>query len=170
MQKNLPILSARNISQKQYLHDSIFKKRWGIRNSKKNSVGVFASQHAKGNPYTIWVKPETRVPVLYIKDAAQAMVQLAEAPLENIQTGIYLLDGAKPTPSAGELADVVMNKIPGAQIGFTPDEELQSIVESLRPLDDGNARREWGWHPAYDLERIVDDFLLELKRHPQRYH
>ena len=125
---------------------------------------------AKGNPYTIWVKPETRVPVLYIKDAAQAMVQLAEAPLENIQTGIYLLDGPKPTPSAGELADAVRNNVPGAQIGFIPDDELQSIVESLRPLDDGNARREWGWHPAYDLERIVDDFLLELKRHPQRYH
>jgi nucleoside-diphosphate-sugar epimerase len=124
---------------------------------------------AKGNPYTIWVKPETRVPVLYIKDAAQAIVKLADAPLENIQTEIYLIDGAKPTPSAGELADLVRKNVPGAQIGFEPDEEMQRVVDSLRPLDDGNARREWGWKPAYDLEHIVDDFLLDLKDNPQRY-
>jgi len=124
---------------------------------------------AKGKPYTIWVKPETRIPVLYIKEAARAIVQLAEAPLENINTVVYLLDGVKPTPSAGELADVVSAKVPGAQIDFKPDEELLRIVESLRPLDDSNARREWGWEPAYDLERIVDDFLQELKRNPQRY-
>lgn len=26
---------------------------------------------AKGNPFTIWVRPETRVPILYFKDAAR---------------------------------------------------------------------------------------------------
>ncbi len=125
---------------------------------------------AKGNPYTIWVKPEFGVPVLYIKEAADAIVQLAEAPLENIKTVMYLLDGVKPTPSAGELADVVRAKVPGAQIDFKPDEELQRMLdESFRPLDDSNARQEWGWNPTYDLERIVDDFLQELERNPQRY-
>jgi nucleoside-diphosphate-sugar epimerase len=85
------------------------------------------------------------------------------------ETVLYLLDGVKPTPSAGEIADMVRDRVPGARIDFKPDEELQRIVDSLRPLDDGNARREWGWRPEYDLERMVDDFLKELKQNPQRY-
>ena len=125
---------------------------------------------AKGNPFTVWVTPEFRVPVLYIKEAAEAIVQLAEAPLENIKTVNYLIDGIRPTPSAGELADMVRAKVSGAQIEFKPDEELQRMMEdSFRPLDDGNARREWGWNPVFDLEGIVDDFLQELEQHPQRY-
>ncbi len=37
------------------------------------------------------------------------------------------------------------------------------------PIDDSNARQEWGWAPRHDQERIIDDFLRELKLHPQRY-
>ena len=39
---------------------------------------------AKGNPFTIAVKPETRCPVMYFKDAALAIVKLANAPFSNI--------------------------------------------------------------------------------------
>ena len=31
------------------------------------------------------------------------------------------------------------------------------------------ARGEWNWRPAYDQEAIVDDFLAELRDHPERY-
>ena len=121
---------------------------------------------AKGNPFTIWVKPETRVPVMYIKDAARATVQLATAPVEQIKTVTYLIDGKKPTPSAQELADTVQAKLPEAQITFRPDLEIQRIIDSVLPLDDHNARREWGWEPTYTLERMVEDFLDELRKHP----
>lgn len=124
---------------------------------------------AQGRPYTIWVEPETRVPVMYIKDAALATVQLAQAPRQNIATVNYLVNGATPTPSAGELADVIRSKIPGARIEFKPDGDIQRLIQaSLRPLDDQKARQEWGWQPSYGLDSLVDDFLLELKAHPQR--
>ena len=122
---------------------------------------------AQGRPYTVWVEPETRVPVMYVKDAALATVQLAQAPQQAITTVNYLVNGVTPTPSAGQLADVVRSKISGAQIDFKPDVDLQRLIqESLRPLDDRKARQEWGWQPGYDLESLVDDFLLELKAHP----
>jgi threonine 3-dehydrogenase len=124
---------------------------------------------AKGNPFTIWVKPDTRLPVMSIKDAAQATVQLAAAPLEQINTVTYLVDGTKPTPSAQELADAVQAKLSEAQITFRPDPELQRIIDSVLPLDDRNARQEWGWKPAYTLERMVEDFLDALRTHAQRY-
>jgi threonine 3-dehydrogenase len=118
---------------------------------------------ARGNPFTIWVTPETRMPVMYIDEAAQATVQLAEAPQERIETVNYLVDGLKPTPSAGELAEAVRAKIPGAHIDFAPDPQLQPLVDEIvRPLDDSRAREEWGWEPSYDLERIVAAFLARL--------
>ena len=122
---------------------------------------------AQGRPYTIWVEPETRVAVMYIKDAALATVQLAQAPPQEIKTVNYLVNGVRPTPSAGELADMVRSRISGAQIEFTPDRNIQQLIEdSLRPLDDRRARQEWGWQPRYDLEKLVDDFLRDLRDHP----
>jgi threonine 3-dehydrogenase len=124
---------------------------------------------AKGKPFTIWVTPETRVPVMYIKDAARATVQLAAAPWEQIKTVTYLIDGQKPTPSAQDLADAVRAKLPEAQITFRPDLEIQRVLDRVLPLDDRNARQEWGWEPTYTLERMVEDFLGELRTHPRRY-
>jgi threonine 3-dehydrogenase len=121
-------------------------------------------ESVRGNPFTAWVKPGTKLPIVYYKDAARAIVELAEAPKEKIQTVNYLLDGVTPTPSAGELADAVRSKIPGARIDFQPDWELQKILDkALHPLDDRSARREWNWAPSYDLERMLEHFISELK-------
>ena len=124
---------------------------------------------AKGQPFTIWVQPDTRVPVMYIKDAARATVQLAAAPVEQIKTVTYVIDGQKPTPSAQDLAEAVWAKLPEAQITFCPDLDIQRMLDRFLPLDDRNARQEWGWEPTYTLERMVEDVLEEVRTHPQRY-
>jgi len=127
-------------------------------------------ESAKGNPYIIYVKPETKCPVIYYKDAARAMVKLAEAPIENIKMVNYIVAGAPPIATAQELVAMVKARIPSAQIDFKPDLELQKILDkSLLPLDDTIARKEWGWKPEYDQTRIVSDFLEEMKRYPERY-
>ncbi len=123
----------------------------------------------KGNPYTIYVQPETRVPIRYIRDAARALVMLSDAPRASIETAMYLLAGITPTPTAAELADVVRARILEAQIDFKPDMQIQRALDMLRPLDDSNARREWDWKPSYNLEQTVDDFLRELRQNPKRY-
>lgn len=141
---------------------------------KTPSVVQFTSwvieESAKGNPFTITVTPETAVPVMYYKDAARAMIQLGEAPVERIETVNYLVDGVKPTPTAGQLAEIVRSRIPEARIRFEPEIAFQSVIDQvIRPLDDRCARAEWSWEPAYDQETIVDDFLVELMDHPERY-
>jgi len=123
---------------------------------------------AKGKPFTIWARPETRVSLVYFKDAARAIVQLADAPLNNIKTVNYLLAGANP--SASELAGLVRARIPDAQIDFQPDPSLQFIISRLTVrFDDSRAREEWGWEPRYTQDEMVDDFLREMREHPQRY-
>jgi threonine 3-dehydrogenase len=125
---------------------------------------------ANGFPFTITVEPRTRPPMLYVKDAARAMIELAAAPQEQIRTINYLVTGMEPVPTAGELAELVRERVRGAQIAFAPDPKLQPLLDQvLRPIDDHNARNEWGWQPAYGLEAMVDDFLGELRQHPQRY-
>lgn len=125
---------------------------------------------AKGNPYTMYVKPETKCPIMYYKDAARAIVMLREAPLADIKMVNYVIAGVTPISTAQELADMVKDRLPDAQINFEPDLELQKILDKLLlPVDDSIARKEWNWKPEYNQERIVDDFLEEMRVHPQRY-
>jgi len=108
--------------------------------------------------------------VMYFKDAALSVVELARAPRESIKMVNYLVAGAKPVATAGELAEVVKSRIPGARIEFEPDQDLQNILNKLlHPIDDSAAREEWGWEAEYGQEQIVDDFIAEMSRNPQRY-
>ena len=114
---------------------------------------------AKGEPFDIWVPPATRVPILYYKDTARATVQLAKADAAQIKTGNYLLAGIDPNPTAEAWADLVRARIPSAQIGYDINPIFNNIDKLLKPMDEGNAQREWGWEPEYDGERMIDDFF-----------
>lgn len=119
----------------------------------------------RGKPFTVWVKPETKAPFLYYKDAARAAVQLSKAPRDSIRMVNYVLSGVTPTPSVAELAQVVSDRMPEAQISFEPDEELQMILDkALLPIDETYANREWGWKIKFGMEEMVNDFILELKQ------
>jgi len=123
-------------------------------------------EHAvQGKPFTVWVTPETRMPVMHVSEAATATIGLAEAPVADIRMVNYLVDGMKPTPSAGEIAEMVRAKIPGAEIDFQPDPAIHVLIDQMvRPLDDAIARSEWGWQPTHSLERIVDAFVEAMPR------
>ncbi len=119
---------------------------------------------AAGKPFTVWVTPETRMPIMYLSEAAMATIRLAQAPKDSIKTVNYIVDGVKPTPSAGELVEAVRSKLPDARIDFRPDPKIQPLLDDMvRALDDTRAREEWGWQPTHDLTRIVDDFLAALR-------
>ena len=98
----------------------------------------------------------------HLLEAAAAMIQLGRAPVAHIKTVNYLIDGPKPPPNAEQLADIVKAKLPTAEITFAPDPQFQPLLDNLRPLDDTNARTEWGWNPTADYPAMVDDFLHEL--------
>ena len=121
---------------------------------------------ARNEPYTIFVEPRTRVPIIYIREAAEAIVKLAAAPADRIETVVYLLAGTTPTPSAQQLADAITARLPGARLGFRPDPAVQAVHDERRALssiDDNNARREWGWRSVYDLDRIVEEMVNEVR-------
>lgn len=122
-----------------------------------------------GKPSTLRMAPDVKHGLLYFKDAARAMIQLAGAPKEDVRRVCYLLSGAKPVPTARERVEMLKARIPDAVIDFDPDPELTKAYDSLPSFDDHVARGEWGWEPGYDSERSMDDFIDEVRRHPERY-
>ena len=66
--------------------------------------------------------------------------------------------------SAQELADCVSTRMPEFECTFNPDSR-QNIADSWPDsIDDSAASEEWGWKPSYDLEKMSDDMLENLKR------
>jgi nucleoside-diphosphate-sugar epimerase len=114
---------------------------------------------AQGRLYGCFVRPDTQIPFMAMPDAVAALLTLMEAPGESLTTLVYNV--AAFTPSAAELVDRVHAAFPGASIAFTPDARRQAIVDSWPgDVDDTRARRDWGFQPAYDLDRAFDDYLL----------
>ncbi len=124
-----------------------------------------------GEPYEIFVTPETAAPILYFKDAARAFLDLSKSPLERIETMNYNLAGIDPMPRAIDLKNAVLKFLPHAKISFNPDDlamAFQKMHQGVR-WDETPARSEWNWKVQYDLEKMVEDFIKELKEHPAWY-
>ncbi|MEE3187680.1 MAG: NAD-dependent epimerase/dehydratase family protein [Actinomycetota bacterium] len=116
---------------------------------------------ALGEPFDVWVPPEAVVAILHYHDAARAAIELSDAPADAISSINYLVDGVQPTPTAGELAEVVRSRIPDAEINFSPPKD--ATAGSIR-IDDSAARREWGWRPNFDTEGMVDAVIAEVSQ------
>lgn len=113
-----------------------------------------------GDPFSVWTVPEAVIALMYYKDAARAAVELSDAPLEGIKAMSYLVDGPRPTPNAGEMADMIRARIPGSQITFEPEPAMAQNPTNIR-LDDSLATAEWGWRPDYDYDAMITAMIEE---------
>src|SRR5688500_6585162 len=121
---------------------------------------------AKGERYDCFVRPDTRIPFMAMPDAIDALLRLAVAPRDALTRTAYNLSAFSPT--AQEVHDVVVAAFPRAALGWRTDAKRQAIVDSWpADIDDGAARRDWGYAPAYDFERAFSEYLIPTIR--QRY-
>lgn len=116
---------------------------------------------AEGRPYACFVRPDTRIPFMAMPDGVEALLKLAAAPRELLRRCVYNVGAFNP--SAGEVRDIVVRAFPDAQITFKVDTKRQGIVDSWpADVDDGAARRDWGYAPRYDLERAFWEYLIPI--------
>ena len=140
----------------------------GRRDSAPSAFSYLAIREpALGRPYTVYVKAETRLPLLYLKDAVQGLISLKDAGENRLGRRIYNIGGL--FPSAGELVSQVRKHIPEARIDYQPHANSMKIIESWPLLDDTRAREEWGWRPGYSLEKSIEDFISEVRAAPGLY-
>ena len=105
---------------------------------------------------------DTTLPMLYMPDAIKATLDIVHAPAEKIKIRTsYNLTGMSFSPS--EIASSIKKHIPDFEIRYAPDER-QAIAQSWpATIDDKHAREDWGWKPSFDLDKMTDDMLTNLR-------
>ncbi|HXH25993.1 MAG TPA: NAD-dependent epimerase/dehydratase family protein [Vicinamibacterales bacterium] len=121
---------------------------------------------ARGEPYACFVRPDTRIPFMAMPDAIDALLRIAEVPCRQLTQTAYNVAAFSPT--AQEICDIVTAAFPGASIRWQVDAKRQAIVDSWpEEVDDGAARRDWGFAPRYGFRPAFDEYLIPTIR--QRY-
>jgi len=121
---------------------------------------------AKGEPYSCFVRPDTRIPFMAMPDGVEALLRLAAASRGDLSRTAYNV--AAFSPSAEQIRDVVLEAFPAARIDWDNDTKRQHIVDSWpADVDDGAARRDWGFSPQLDFDRAFSDYLIPRIR--ERY-
>lgn len=114
---------------------------------------------AQGAPYACFVRPDTVLPFMVMPDAIKSLLQLEAAPGQNLTQKVYNVTSF--SPSAQDFHETIRQYYPSAEITFQPHTSRQAIVDSWpASLDDGAARRDWGWQPDYDQKRSFEEYLI----------
>ena len=121
---------------------------------------------AKGEPYACFVDENAQIPFMVMPDGIRALQLLAQAPASSLSQRVYNINAFSLT--AGQIRDRVVAAFPEAEITFDRDEKRGTIVDSWpAEVDDGPARRDWGWTPLYTADRAFSEYLVPTIR--QRY-
>jgi threonine 3-dehydrogenase len=120
---------------------------------------IEAAQQGK---FTFRARPETRLALIYVRDVLGAFNDLLAASAAQLSQRVYNI--AAMTVRAQDLAGAIQRRLPGARLRFDPDPTIDELLASWPgKIDDQAARRDWNWRPEFDLERMADTFLAELK-------
>lgn len=116
----------------------------------------------KNEVFECFLKADTVLPMIYISDAMDATIRLMEAPQQKITVRTsYNLAGMSFSPA--EIAASIRKAIPDFSIVYKPDFR-QKIAESWPgQIDDEQARKDWAWRPAYNLDKMTEEMIAELK-------
>ena len=114
---------------------------------------------ARGESYACFVRPDTRIPLMVMSDAVDALLQLAAAPSARLTRRAYNTGAFAPT--AREIADRVLAAFPGARIDWVLDAKRQHILDSWPvDVDISAACADWAFRPAYDLDAALERYLV----------
>jgi len=113
-------------------------------------------------PFECFLKEDTALPMMYMPDAIRSTIELMKADKVKIKVrSSYNINAMSFTPK--EVADSIKMHIPDFKISYHPDFR-QDIADSWpRLIDDSCARKDWGWNPEFDLNKMTKDILENLK-------
>jgi nucleoside-diphosphate-sugar epimerase len=126
------------------------------------AVEIFYEAIRHGH-YTCFLGPETRLDMMYMPDALEALVAIMEVDPDRLEhRNAFNVTAMNFTPE--ELAAEIRKHLPRFVIDYRVDPVRQAIADSWPDsLDDAAARREWGWSPRYDLAAMTEDMLEKLR-------
>ncbi len=116
----------------------------------------------KKKSYQCFLKADTILPMMYMPDAIRGTIQLAETDFAKLKHHSNF-NFAGISFSCEELFNEIKKHIPEFTISYVPDFR-QKIADSWpKSIDDSAARAEWGWKVEYDLAKMTEDMIKNLK-------
>ncbi|TDI76765.1 MAG: NAD-dependent epimerase/dehydratase family protein [Bacteroidetes bacterium] len=128
------------------------------------AVAMFFQALEAGN-YSCFVSEDTRLPMMYMPDAVKSILDLMEAPSDQISVRTsYNLTAF--SFSAGELAHSIRAYLPNFLCSYDPDFRQEIANAWPSSIDDSIARTDWNWNPEFNLDTMVDDMITEIRKKP----
>jgi len=117
----------------------------------------------KKKSYKCFLEAKTTLPMMYMPDAIRGTIQLAETDFSKLKNHSNF-NFAGISFSCAELAAEIKKHIPEFEISYEPDFR-QNIANSWpASINDSASREQWGWKVEYDLEKMTQDMLLNLRK------
>ncbi|HZY37581.1 MAG TPA: NAD-dependent epimerase/dehydratase family protein [Mucilaginibacter sp.] len=111
--------------------------------------------------YTCFLAEDNCLPMMYMPDAIRATLELMNAPKEQltIRTS-YNIAGMSFAPC--DLAAAIRTHLPEFKITYEPD--YRNAIANSWPasIKDTEARKDWGWQPEFDLQKMTADMLANI--------
>nr|CAD7200429.1 unnamed protein product [Timema douglasi] len=111
--------------------------------------------------FECYLRPDTRLPMMHIEDCKRAIWEFMITPEDALRRRVYNVTAMSFTPE--ELMTAIKKHIPSAEITYRPDSR-QLIADSWpQVFDDSEARSDWGWKHQYDIDKLVQAMVTEVK-------
>lgn len=117
----------------------------------------------KNKRYESFIDKGTKMDMMYMPDALEAIVTLMEAdPAKLKHRNAFNITGMSFAPE--EIAAEIKKHIPEFEMAYDVDPVRQTIAESWPDsLDVSAAQEEWGFKAKYDLAAMTEDMLAKLR-------
>ncbi|CAF3343593.1 unnamed protein product [Rotaria socialis] len=124
------------------------------------AIKMFHDALTSGNT-TCYLRSDTRLPMMWIDDCIQSIIDIMEAPTSKLKQRTYNVAAMSFTPN--ELANTIRKYKSSFTVSYTIDHRQQIADSWPEALDDRNAREHWGWNPKVDLDELVRRMFEYLK-------
>ncbi|MGM9903502.1 hypothetical protein A5844_000071 [Enterococcus sp. 10A9_DIV0425] len=116
----------------------------------------------KNKSYTSFIDQATYMDMMYMDDAIEGIVKLLNAdPSQLNHRNSFNITAMSVDPE--RIATSIRRHIPDFQLSYQVDPVRQGIADSWpNSIDDSDARKEWGFSPRYDLDKMTDEMLRKL--------
>ncbi|GEK90509.1 L-threonine 3-dehydrogenase [Alkalibacterium kapii] len=114
--------------------------------------------------YASFIAEGTYMDMMYMPDAIELIIKLMEAPADKLlNRNAYNVSAMSIAPE--DIAQEIQKHIPDFELSYDVDPVRQHIAESWpNALDTTSAKEEWGFSPKYDLKKMTEDMLKQLKK------
>lgn len=117
----------------------------------------------KEEDFTCFLRPDTRLPMMYLPDAVRGTLELMDAPAKQIKIRTsYNLGAMSFTPK--EIYESIKIHKPKFKISYTPDFRQQIADSWSASVDDSQAAEDWNWQAEYNLPKMTEDMLYHLQK------